>query len=137
MQVEACAHCATNRIYQGIISGYTKTCPTCQTVAPLVIAPREWCESVDNFQARAFAALEPAPVEAAQPKAKRCAHYGQIKEFFAVAREMGYDTSKASQDRWRGSIGMLIGRPVASRSELSGAEWNFATSALRMGRLFI
>jgi hypothetical protein len=115
-------------------------------VAPLVMASRTHFETLENFRARAFklieahnaALVEVAPVEAPQVPAKgRCPHYAQIKEFFNVARELGFDTSKDSQDRWRGAIGMLLGRRIASRAELSGAEWGFATNALRMGRLFI
>jgi len=67
---------------------------------------------------------------------QRCPHYATIREFFGVAREAGLDTSKAAQDRCRGAVGMLLGRPVASRGELSGAEWGFCTNAVRMGRLF-
>jgi hypothetical protein len=109
---------------------------------------RTWSESQEQFWARAFATIEAheaalietAPVEvepAPVVKKGRCPHYAQIKEFFIVARELGFDTSKESQGKWRGAMGMLLGRPVASRSELSGAEWAFATNALRMGKLFI
>jgi hypothetical protein len=83
------------------------------------------------------AAIEAAHGLAPKPAKARCPHYGLIKEFFAVARELGFDTGNESKDRWRGAIGMLLGRPLASRSELTGDEWAFATNALRMGRLFI
>jgi hypothetical protein len=76
-----------------------------------------------------------AELDASAPK-PRCPHYDAIKEFFAVAREVGLDTSKEGKDRVRGAIGMLLGRRIESRSELTGAEWAFCTNAVRMGRLF-
>jgi hypothetical protein len=124
-----------------VINGEVR-CSCCALVAPLGIEARGYGESKDDLRARAFAAIEaatvpPAEVEAPAVKKARCKHYGQIKEFFSVARQLGFDTSKESQDRWRGAIGMLLGRRVASRSELSAQEWAYATNSLRMGRLFI
>jgi hypothetical protein len=148
MQTIICAECATSGISQElrVINGEVR-CTCCALVAPLGIEARGYGESKDDLRARAFAAIEaatvppvePEPVEVEAPAVKkaRCPHYAAIKAFFAVARELGFDTSKASQDRWRGAMGMLLGRPVASRSELTGAEWGFATNALRMGKLFI
>ena len=83
-------------------------------------------------------ATKPAAPRSAFTKAgkPRCQHYGAIKEFFAVAIELGLDTSEASKDRVRGAIGMLLGRPIQSRSELNGAEWAFCTNAVRMGKLY-
>ncbi len=86
--------------------------------------------------AQAVATVETAPVQQPQPARRRCPHYAAIKEFFSVAREIGLDTSKDAQGRCRGAVGMMLGRRVESRSELSGAEWAFATNAVRMGRLF-
>lgn len=63
----------------------------------------------------------------------RCPHYAAIKEFFAVAKEKGLDT--AQKDRARGAVGMLLGKRIESRAALTGEEWTFATSALRMGKL--
>ncbi len=143
MQTIICAECATSGISQElrVINGEVR-CTCCALVAPLGIEARGYGESKDELRARAFAAIEaatvpPAEVEAPAVKKARCPHYAQIREFFAVAREAGYDTSKESQDRWRGAMGMLLGRPLASRSELSAQEWAYATNALRMGRLFI
>ena len=79
--------------------------------------------------------------QAAQSKAQapaktggRCAHYAAIREFMAVARELGMDAS--AKEACRAAVGMLLGRKIASRADLSGQEWAFATNALRMGRLF-
>ncbi len=89
----------------------------------------EWFErAVIKHRALAVAQTEPAKVEK-----KRCQHYGAIKEFFAVAREMGMDTT--AKDRARGAVGMLLGKRVESRASLTGPEWSFATNALRMGKL--
>ena len=142
---KSCLECATSGICQEVRG---ERCTCCGRVAPAIIEPRKFWETQEQFRARAFETLrameaalveavpvveEPAPVV----KKGRCPHYGAIKAFFACARELGYDTSKASQDRWRGALGMLLGHCIESRSELSGAEWNFATNALRMGKLFI
>lgn len=79
--------------------------------------------------------VEEAPVE--QPKVRaRCPHYHLIRELFAVAREKGLDVSDAARDRMRGAIGMLLGRRIESRSELSASDWAFCTNAVRLGRLF-
>jgi hypothetical protein len=92
-------------------------------------------EAIEEKAAAIEAAAKAPKVEA--PAKVRCPHYKAIREFFKVARELGLDTSKESKDRWRGALGMLLGRPIESRSELTGAEWSFATNALRMGKLFI
>jgi hypothetical protein len=89
-----------------------------------------------------FAMMEPdaAPVVAQAPAVKpakvRCAHYASIKTFFAVARDAGLDTSGASRDRVRGALGVFVGRRLASRNEVTGAEWQGAAQAIKTGRLF-
>jgi len=145
-ETKVCLECATAGISQQVMP--QGRCACCGTVAPVTIEPRRFWETQEQFRARAFeaqrsfeaAVVEAAPIEVEVTKVEkkgRCPHYGQIKEFFSLAREMGFDTTKNSQDRWRGAIGMLLGRRVQSRSELSGAEWAYCTNALRMGKLFI
>ena len=84
---------------------------------------------------KAGTTVEAIEAEMTAPKG-RCLHYAAIKEFFNVARELGFDTSKEAKDRVRGAIGMLLGRRIESRSELTGQEWAFCTNALRMNKLF-
>ncbi len=139
MEVRACAHCATNRIYQGIITDYTTTCPTCQTANPVTISERTWSESRDHWQARAFAAL--APVEVVEPvkaaKVARCPHYATIKAFFQAARQSGLDTiSDAGKDRCRGALGVYLGKRIVSRSELTACDWENGITGVKAGVLF-
>ena len=77
-----------------------------------------------------------AQVEAfkSKPVKARCAHWAAIKAFFAVCREMGLDAQNKAA--CRAAVGMLLGRRIQSRADLSGAEWAFCTNAVRMGRLF-
>ncbi len=75
-----------------------------------------------------------AKAEVKPAKRGRCSHYAMIREFMAAAREMGLDTE--AKDRCRGAVGMLLGKRIESRSDLSAAEWGFCTNALRMNRLF-
>jgi hypothetical protein len=77
----------------------------------------------------------PTSAVAAQPK-QRCAFYRHIKAFMAVARERGLDISEAARDRMRGAIGIVLGRRIESRADLSGPEWELCTNALRAQRLF-
>ncbi len=79
---------------------------------------------------------KPVAVVEAKPVKSRCPHYRQIREFFAVAREMGLDVSEAARDRMRGSLGMLMGRPIESRADMSAADWAYATNAVRMARVW-
>jgi hypothetical protein len=120
-------------------------CPTCRTVGPLILESRDYCESKSAWIDRAFATIEAVNVVPAEalaeaveaPKKTRCPHYSVIVEFFAVARELGFETGKESKAAWRAAIGMLLGRRIATRANLSAQEWAFCTNALRMGRLFI
>jgi hypothetical protein len=136
METRACAHCATNRQYQGIITGYTKACPLCSTSNPITTSERTWCESVEHWQARAFAAL--APVEPAKvEKVARCPHYATIKAFFAAAKDSGLDTiTEDGKDRCRGALGVYIGKRIASRAELTANDWENGITALKAGVLF-
>ncbi len=77
-------------------------------------------------------ALEAASVEVRTKP--RCAHYGTIKEFWAICRERGLDAQNKAG--CRAAVGMLLGRRIETRADLSGAEWAFCTNAVRMGRLF-
>ena len=79
----------------------------------------------------AQSAKTPAP---AKVEKQRCPHYGAIKEFFAVAREVGLDAQNKAG--CRAAVGMLLGRRIESRADMDGTEWAFATNAVRMGRLF-
>jgi hypothetical protein len=138
METRACAHCATNRIYQGIITGYTKTCPTCQAANPVTILERTWCESVDHWQARAFAALAPVEVvEAPKVEKVRCPHYATIKAFFQAARQSGLDTiSEAGKDRCRGALGIYLQKRIGSRAELTACDWENGITGVKAGVLF-
>ncbi len=101
--------------------------------APYCFYCGEWCKAV---AAKTVQATKPAWRKPAQakPQRKRCPHYVGIKEFFSVAREMGLDTTK--KEACRAAVGMLLGRRVVSRANLTGAEWSFCTNALRNNRLF-
>lgn len=139
VETRACCHCAVNRIYQGIITDYSKRCPTCGTVNPVTISERTWLESVDHWQMRAFAAL--APVEVVEPakaaKVARCPHYATIKTFFAAAREYGLDTiSEAGKDRCRGALGVYLGKRINSRAELTANDWENGITGVKSGVLF-
>jgi hypothetical protein len=99
----------------------------------------------EKYERFAAGALEAAPVAAQAPKVEapatkpakvRCAHYASIKTFFAVARDAGLDTTGASRDRVRGALGVWLGRRLASRNEVTGAEWSGAAQAIKTGRLF-
>jgi hypothetical protein len=76
-------------------------------------------------------------VEAPKVEAKRksrCPHLAEIKAFFAVAREVGLNPE--SKEGCRAAVGMFLGRRIASRADLSGAEWAYCANAVRLGRLF-
>lgn len=77
--------------------------------------------------------LEVEPVKPVKREKKRCGHYQAIREFFAVAREKGLDTK--AQERARGAIGVVIGRRIESRADMTADEWIEATYALRLGFL--
>jgi hypothetical protein len=143
-KTKSCLECATMGMCVEIRG---EVCGTCRTVSPLAIEPRGWGETQGDFRARAFevvesynaALLELAPVEnvVEAPAKARCPHYAVIREFFAIAREMGYDTSKESRDRWRGAMGVYLGIRIQSRADLSAAQWRNATTGLRAGVLFV
>jgi hypothetical protein len=82
------------------------------------------------------APVVPVAVVPVKPAKVRCRHYASIKTFFAVARDAGLDTSAASRDRVRGALGVFVGRRLASRNEVTGAEWQGAAQAIKTGRLF-
>lgn len=92
----------------------------------------------DAANARAKSEAEAAPVEApageAKPAKARCAHYKSIQAFVAIAREAGLDM--AAKDRCRGAVGALLGRRIASRADLTGAEWAAMSAAIKSGKLF-
>ena len=146
-EVRACLECAQRGIFQQIHTGRA-VCSCCRTVAPATIEPRKFWETAEQFTARVnatVAAMEAALVEAAPvevveapaPPKVRCVHYPVIREFFAIAREMGFDTSKEAKDRWRGAMGVYLGVRIQSRAELSAAQWRNAITGLRAGVLFI
>ncbi len=81
------------------------------------------------------AAVKPIAADA-KPVRTCCPHYSVIREFFSTARESGLDTSEAARDRMRGSLGMLLGRRIESRADMSAADWAFATNAVRINRVW-
>jgi hypothetical protein len=85
-------------------------------------------------EAQPVAPIVAAPV--AKIERKRCPHYSVIRDFFTVSRETGLDTSEAARDRMRGALGMLLGRRIESRADMSAADWAFATNAVRMNRVW-
>jgi hypothetical protein len=97
-------------------------------------AARSELQSLEAAQTKANAVQVKAAKVEARPTKSRCAHWAAIKEFFAVCREMGMDAQ--NKPACRAAVGMLLGRRIETRADLSGAEWNFCTNAVRMGRLF-
>lgn len=75
--------------------------------------------------------VEAAPVE--QVKV-RCPFYKQIRTFHAIAIDLGLDTK--AKEACRAAMGMLLGRRLGSREEVTGPEWEFACGELKAGRLF-
>lgn len=98
-------------------------------------------ERARHYEVLAEGARESAQREAAQPVAKvkaqpakaRCPHYTAIKTFMAIAREHGLDTN--AKDRCRGAVGVLLGRRIESRADLTGAEWAAMGAAIKAGKL--
>jgi hypothetical protein len=55
---------------------------------------------------------------------------------FAATHAAGLDVSSEGKDRVRGAVGMLLGKRIESRAELTAAEWAFCANAVRMQKLF-
>ncbi len=143
-----CLDCATAGISQEITEAGRCTC--CGTVAPATIEPREFWETKEQFIARAMteqkafetALVAAAPVDmevaeevpAKAPKKARCPHYEVIRQFAALARELGLNMKE--QDRARGAMGVYLGVKIESRAQLTAAQWRNAMTGLRAGVLF-
>jgi hypothetical protein len=94
------------------------------------------CIVCSTYRAPAAPVVATVAKVEAKPVRTRCPHYHVIREFFTVARESGMDTSEAGRDRMRGALGMLLGRRIESRADMSAADWAFATNAVRMNRVW-
>jgi hypothetical protein len=86
------------------------------------------------------AALPVAPVKARPAAAERetkgrarCAWYRAIRRAYGCAQGAGLDTK--ADAAMRAAIGAMLGRSVASRSELSAGEWLSVGDGIRRGEV--
>jgi hypothetical protein len=86
------------------------------------------------------AALPAAPVLARQiaterqePTNPRCSWVAAIRRCFGLAKGAGLDTK--ADEAMRAAIGAMLGRAVASRSELSASDWLDVGDGIRRGEL--
>lgn len=87
----------------------------------------------DRAQQEAPVVMESTATIVQPAKRVRCPHYPAIKAFMAVACANGLDTQ--AKDRCRGAVGVLLGRRIESRADLTGAEWGAMGAAIRSGKL--
>lgn len=125
--MEKCSKCAKTVRAGGVELGNTLFCGPCFAV-----------KASEIQAAREAAAKAPAPAAPAFAKApakrERCEFYPAIREFMAVARTLGLDTN--NKRGCRIAIGLLLGRRVESRADLSAADWGRSVGALRSGALW-
>ena len=86
------------------------------------------------------AALPVAPViarhsatEREEPTKPRCSWVAAIRRCFGIAKGAGLDTK--ADEAMRAAIGAMLGRVVASRSELTAHEWLSVGDGIRRGEL--
>jgi len=116
-------------------------CTGCQTVAPLLITPRTFWETQENFRARAFEAVrafeaalvESAPVAEEVPAKGPCCHVRVIRRFYAIAQKAGLDVKNS--ERMKGAFSMALGRRVDSRKQLTADNWAYLGDLAESGRL--
>ncbi len=97
----------------------------------LKVARAAYLRAVIVEAAQVPAAAEIVPQRKAS--APRCPFYGSIRRCFGFARGAGLDTKNDAA--MREACARFLGRDIASRDELRGADWSICADGIRRGVL--